>query len=53
MKEDLPQHIGKREWKLFGPLLPLEVNENLIEINKDFDAQSQVLPYETVMNLID
>ncbi len=40
-------------WSLFRPLLPLEANEKLIEINEDFDVESQTLPYETVKNLID
>jgi Pyruvate/2-oxoacid:ferredoxin oxidoreductase delta subunit len=52
MKEVMPQQAHNMEWKLFRPLLPVETNEKLIEINKDFDIQSQTLPYETVMNLI-
>lgn len=53
MKEVMPQESLENEWRLFRPLLPLEANEKLIEINKDFDVQSQALPYETVKNLID
>ncbi len=53
MKEILPQQVGEDEWRLFSPLLPLDANEKLIEINKNFDVQSQALPYETVKNLID
>jgi len=52
MKEVLPQKSRDLEWKLFRPLLPIETNEKLIEINKDYDVQAQTLPYETVMNLI-
>jgi len=52
MKEVLPQNSRDMEWKLFRPLLPIETNEKLIEINKDYDIQAQTLPYETVMNLI-
>ncbi len=52
MKEVLPQNSREMEWKLFRPLLPIETNEKLIEINKDYDVQAQTLPYETVMNLI-
>jgi len=52
MKEVLPQNSRDMEWKLFRPLLPLETNEKLIEINKDYDVQAQTLPYETVLNLI-
>lgn len=53
MKEILPQQSHNMEWKLFRPLLPVEANEKLIDINKDFDVESQALPYETVMNLLD
>ena len=54
MKEVMPQsnQLNNTDWKLFRPLLPVEANEKLIEINKDYDVQSQSLPYETVMNLI-
>ncbi|MFX1281229.1 MAG: 4Fe-4S dicluster domain-containing protein [Promethearchaeota archaeon] len=52
MKEVIPQQAHEMKWKLFRPLLPVEANEKLIEINKEFDVQSQTLPYETVMNLI-
>jgi len=52
MKEILPQHSHELDWKLFRPLLPVEANDKLIEINKDFDVESQALPYETVMNLV-
>ncbi|MFX0083708.1 MAG: 4Fe-4S binding protein [Candidatus Hodarchaeota archaeon] len=53
MKQVMPQNTRDNDWSLFRPLLPLEANEKLIEINKDYDVQSQTLPYETVMNLID
>jgi len=52
MKEVMPQMVREIDWSLFRPLLPLEADEKLIEINKDFDVESQTLPYESVMNLI-
>lgn len=52
MKEVMPQRVREIDWSLFRPLLPLEADEKLIEINKDFDVESQTLPYESVMNLI-
>jgi len=53
MKEIMPQWHAETDWKLFRPLLPLETQENLIEINQDFDVQAQTLAYETVRNIID
>ncbi|MFW9867958.1 MAG: ATP-binding protein [Candidatus Thorarchaeota archaeon] len=52
MKQVLPQQASNTDFKLFRPLLPVETDEKLIEINKDYDIESQALPYETVMNLI-
>ena len=54
-KEVLPQRdtLIDKNWSLFRPLLPLEANEKIIEINEEFDVQSQILPYESVKNLID
>ena len=55
MKEIMPQknQLNDKNWNLFRPLLPLDAEERLIEINKDFDVQAQVLPYETIKTLID
>ena len=53
MKKVMPQTIYENAYKLFRPLLPIEAEEKLLEINKEFDIQSQVLPYELVTNLID
>ena len=54
MKEIMPHgnQVNDKTWRLFRPLLPVEADEKLIEVNKDYDVQSQSLPYETVMNLI-
>ncbi len=40
-------------WRIFRPLLPLEAEEKLIEVNEDLDVESKVLPYESVKSLID
>lgn len=53
MKKILPQAYYETDFQLFQPLLPLEAQEKLIELNESFDVQSQTLPYETVKNLID
>ncbi|MHA2181249.1 MAG: 4Fe-4S binding protein [Promethearchaeota archaeon] len=54
IKEIAPQYaFSEKGWSLLRPLLPLETEEKLIEINKDFDVQSQTLPYETVKNIIE
>ena len=54
IKEVAPTGVlAEKGWSLLRPLLPLEAEEKLIEINKDFDVQSQTLPYETVKNIID
>ena len=45
--------FNERGWSALRPILPLEAEEKLIEINKDFDVESQSLPYESVKNLID
>ena len=54
-KEIVPQgnNATDKNWRLFRPLLPLEAQEKIIEINEEFDVQSQTLPYESVKNLID
>ncbi len=54
-KELAPQgnNLADKDWSLFRPLLPLEADEKIIEINEEFDVQSQTLPYESVKNLID
>jgi len=41
-----------RDFELFRPLLPIETKEKLIEIEKSVDAQTQILPYELVEDLI-
>jgi Pyruvate/2-oxoacid:ferredoxin oxidoreductase delta subunit len=46
-------HLNNVEWNLFRPVLPLEAEEKLIEINKNFDVESQILPYESIKTLID
>lgn len=53
MKEIMPQWNSEKNWRLFRPLLPLEAQEKLLEINQEFDVQAQTLPYESVKNLID
>ncbi|MFX0010792.1 MAG: 4Fe-4S binding protein [Candidatus Hermodarchaeota archaeon] len=55
INEVMPQHstVIDEDWHLFRPLLPLEANEKLVEINKNFDVKAQTLPYETVKNIIE
>ena len=53
MKEIMPQWNSEKDWRVFRPLLPLEAQEKLIEVNQEFDVQAQTLPYESVKNLID
>jgi len=53
IKNVLPQHAYEMKWKIFRPVLPLEAEEKLIEINEEYDVESQALPYELVKNLID
>ncbi|MHA2182976.1 MAG: hypothetical protein ACXAAH_16270, partial [Promethearchaeota archaeon] len=54
IKEIAPQSaLSEKGWSLLRPLLPLEAEEKLIEINKEFDVHSQTLPYETVKNIIE
>lgn len=53
MKEIMPQWNSEKDWRVFRPLLPLESQEKLIEVNQEFDVQAQTLPYESVKNLID
>jgi Pyruvate/2-oxoacid:ferredoxin oxidoreductase delta subunit len=55
MKEIMPQRnqLNDINWNLFRPVLPLEAEEKLIEVNKEFDIQSKVMPYETVKTIID
>ncbi len=53
-KEVAPQgSFNEKGWRPLRPILPLEAQEKLIEINEDFDVESQTLPYESVKNLID
>lgn len=53
MKNVMPQGNLESDWRLFRPLLPLEAKDKLIQINKDFDVQSQVMPYELVKETIE
>lgn len=53
MKEVMPQTHFESDFNLFRPLLPIEADEKLIEINESYDIQSQTLSYETVKNLIE
>lgn len=41
-----------KNFELFRPLLPLNSREKLIQIDESVDAESQVLPYELVEDLI-
>jgi len=52
MKEVSPQANFESDFKIFRPLLPLEAQEKLIEINESYDIESQAYPYETVMEII-
>ncbi|MFW9894743.1 MAG: ATP-binding protein [Candidatus Thorarchaeota archaeon] len=50
---DIPPGIlYDTDWSLLRPILPLDTQEKLIEVNIDFDVESQTLPYETVKNII-
>ncbi|MHA2326599.1 MAG: 4Fe-4S dicluster domain-containing protein, partial [Promethearchaeota archaeon] len=52
--EVMPQSATQdKDWSLLRPVLPLGAEEKLIEVNQDFDVQSQALPYETITNLIE
>jgi len=41
-----------RDFEMFRPLLPIDTKEKLIKIEESVDAQSQVLTYELVEDLI-
>jgi len=49
---ELDEDAIARDFELFRPLLPINTKEKLIEIEESVDAQSQVLPYELVEDLI-
>lgn len=53
IKEVYPQTFYESDFRLFKPLLPIEAEEKLIEIDKSFDVQSQALPYDLVKQLIE
>ena len=53
MKDLMSQETIESNFKIFRPLLPIDAKEKLLEINEEFDVQSQVLPYEEVANLIE
>lgn len=46
------ENINERA-KIFRPLLPYEAKEKLIKIDKSLNAQSEVLPYEFIRDMID
>ena len=52
MKEVYPQANFESDFQLFRPLLPIDAQEKLIEINKSYDIKAQAYPYETVMEII-
>jgi Pyruvate/2-oxoacid:ferredoxin oxidoreductase delta subunit len=52
MKEVFPQSQFESDFKIFRPLLPLDAQEKLIEINEEYDVQAQAYPYETVLETV-
>ncbi len=52
-KSFLPPFLVDTNLKFFRPRLPVNAKEKLIEINENFDVESQILPYELVSQLID
>jgi Pyruvate/2-oxoacid:ferredoxin oxidoreductase delta subunit/peptidyl-tRNA hydrolase len=52
-KEVLPQEVYESDFKVFRPLLPLDAEEKLIEINESYDVKSQAFPYELVKDRIE
>ncbi|TFF85366.1 MAG: 4Fe-4S dicluster domain-containing protein [Promethearchaeota archaeon] len=40
------------DYRLFSPILPYQAKEKLIKIDESLDAESQVLPYELVEEMI-
>nr|MDO8116229.1 4Fe-4S dicluster domain-containing protein [Candidatus Sigynarchaeota archaeon] len=44
--------IWDPDFRFFRPLLPTSTNEKLVEIGEGFDAESCVLPYELVEDII-
>ncbi|MHA1831922.1 MAG: 4Fe-4S binding protein [Candidatus Helarchaeota archaeon] len=44
--------IHNNKFTLFSPILPIKLNEKLIEIDESVEHKSQVLPFEVVADLI-
>ena len=47
-KNFVPQFLNETNFKLFRPLLPVEAEEKLIEVDESFDVESKVLSYELI-----
>jgi len=52
-KNYLPPLFAESNLKFFRPRLPVDAKEKLIEVNESLEAESQILPYELVSQLID
>ncbi len=51
-KEEVMRYGFDENFHLFRPVLPTNATEKLIQVNQGVDAQSQVLPYELVVDMI-
>lgn len=52
-KNFIPPFLTEANLKFFRPRLPVDAKEKLIEIDESLDAESKILPYELVSQLID
>ncbi|MHA1150156.1 MAG: 4Fe-4S binding protein [Promethearchaeota archaeon] len=53
-KEFLPGFYAENEnFKLFRSRLPSNAEEKLIKVNQEFDIEQKILPYESILEVID
>ena len=52
-KNFLPNIYAETDFVLFRPRLPSNAEEKLVKVDEEFDVQQQILPYESIMEVID
>lgn len=52
-KEFLPGFYAENDFKLFRPRLPTNAEEKLIKVDQEFDVEQKILPYESILEVIE
>ena len=52
-KEFLPGFYSSNDFTLFRPRLPTDAEEKLIQVDQDFDVEQKILPYESILEVLE